>query len=338
MKLAGQKATDYFKSVETAPITLVFGVDETQARKSVQSKANAVLGEHAAEELRITIFDAKDIQKEPSKIYDAVKAISFFPGPVGIIIYGGTDALNTVMTPIHDEWQAGDAMVFIQAGNLTKASKLRKLLEPSKKAYVIGLYNDPLTAQTINGLILTRQLRLTGDAKAALVAFCLDLDVASAEQFLEGIALYQLSDEGETTLDEITKLLPGGYASAVDTMISFLLKSDAKNLVQQLRRAPGQGVSMHQIVAMSVWKIQALVKVKANPNPSQAMMTLRPPLFGDRRTEFENTLRRWSLQKLENALKILSDTERQLRSGEKHIPESAMVERNLLRICYLNRQ
>lgn len=338
MKASGKKAESYLSSSkDVSPLTIAFGANETQIRQLIQTKCTAIIGDKAKEEMRFHSFEGKDLLKDRTLLFDSVKSCSFFPGPVGIIIYGCVDGLNDILNTVVNDWQQDDAYIFAQSNNLTKASKLRKSFENSQKAMVIGIYDEPLDALKMLGICENHSLRLDKDAKTLLFDFGINFEASAFEKFVGGIALYQGDQVEPLTSEDILSVLPAGYASGVDELINYILNNQPKKLVQSLRRAPAQGISNHQIVAMALWRLHALVKIKSASDPSRAMMQLRPPMFGARKTQFENTLRKWPLFKLENALKILTDTELFIRSGIKSTPESAFVERNLLKVCFMNR-
>lgn len=338
MKLSGIKADTYLSSkTETSPLTILFGADEAKNRNLVSQKAKHILGENAHSEMRLSHLESKDVAREPALMFDAVKTVSFFPGPTGIIIYGCTDGLSEHLAVVLDSWQENDAIIFAQAGNLTKASKLRKIFEPHPKAQVIGIYPEKITSDKINQLIKQFNLSLSKEAHGALLELGLQYEEDAFRSLLDGIALYQGKQETPLSFDQIEKIIPTGYASAIDDIISHILNGESKNLVLNLRRAPAQGVSLHQIVTIFIRRLYDLVKVKSAQDPSFAMKGIYPQLFGERRDKFERTLREWPLSKLETALQLANDTEKTLRSGAIGIPEHALVERNLLRVCFLSR-
>ncbi len=338
MKASGRAGESYLASPkDVSPLTLLFGANETEIRQLIQKKCRMVIGDNANEEMRFHSFEGKELVKDKSLLFDSVKSRSFFTGPVGIIIYGCVDGLNDQLNVVVNDWQQDDAYIFAQSGNLTKSSKLRKSFEASQKAMVIGIYDEPLDATKMSSLCEKHGLKLDGEAKSLLFEFGTNLETSAFEKFVEGIALYQGDQVEKLTSENILSLLPAGYTSGVDELINCILNNQPKKLVQSLRRAPAQGISNHQIISMAVWRLHALAKVKSASDPSRAMMQLRPPMFGTRRTQFENTLRKWPLFKLENALKVLSETELFIRSGIKNTPEAAFVERNLLKICFMNR-
>ena len=338
MKASGKIAESYLSSSkDVSPLTIVFGANEVQVRQLIQSKCKAIIGENANEEMRFHSFEGKELIKDKALLFDSVKSQSFFPGPMGIIIYGCIDGLNDILNLVVNDWQQGDAYIFAQSGNLTKSSKLRKSFETSQKAMVIGIYDEPLDASKMSKICNNHGLKLDKEAKALLFDFGINFEASAFEKFVEGVALFQGEQIEPISPEDLLSILPSGYASGVDELINYILNNQPQKLVQSLRRAPAQGISNHQITAMAVWRLHALVKVKSASDPSRAMMQLRPPMFGARRTQFENTLRKWPLFKLENALKILADTELFMRSGDKNAPEAAFVERNLLKICFMNR-
>ncbi len=337
MKYAGAKAQSYLQAASALPLTLIFSENTARARQSLQKYAKQILGTEAQNEMRWSEFDAKDITKDHALLQDAMRAKSFFEGRRGVIIYNATDALTKPLQSALEDHQTDDALIFVQAGNLKAASKLRKTFEPLKNTAIIGLYDDPLTPAEINTQIQTHQINLTPEAKDALTAFATNYDRNALSPLLDTITLYQGQTPEPLTLDDLSKILPGQSSQAVDEIINAMFRGEAKKLVETIRLAPAQGITFAEINMRAIWRAKTIFELKSAQNPSQALATLRPPVFGARRAAIEENLRRWSSTHIESALQTLSQAEKDIRSGKTHLPEHAFLERIFLRVALLAR-
>jgi DNA polymerase III, delta subunit (EC 2.7.7.7) len=72
--------------------------------------------------------------------------------------------------------------------------------------------------------------------------------------------------------------------------------------------------------------------LSAPGGPAQGIGTLKPPAFGPRRDKLLRQAQRWSLPRVEEALKDLTTTDLTLRSSTR-APLQAVAERALLRLA-----
>ncbi len=336
MKLAASKIQTYLKGAP-APLSLVYGENSSQTRALTQKIVTHFLDENAAEEMRLTRLDAKDAAKDEALLSDATRATSFFAGAKAVEIYDASDALAASLEGVLQDWQDGDALIFVQAGNLKKQSKLRKAFENSQQAMVIALYDDPLTPAEAENMVKARNLRLSAEAMDALKAFSLTYDKAAFEQFLGNLVLYAGQENAELTLADVNALLPLQSSAAEDEIINAMFRGDAGKLVRELRLAPAHGITLQALNMRAIWRAQMLFRLFASGNPAQSINTLRPPIFGARRQAIEENIRRWKAGNLETALKTLLEAEKEMRSGRVFLPEHAYLERIFLRVAMLAR-
>ena len=337
MKFTGAAADKYLDSrSEVYPLTIVFSADDVRARRVVQDKMKRVLGDNASEDMRLHHIDAKTLSSDPAMLADLIKTKSFFPGPVGVAIFGATDGMSKLLETELENWQDGDALIFVQAGNLTKNSKIRKSFEGHKSAVVIGLYQEPLSRDAIILACKEAGLGLESDAQSLLVDYAKELDRYSLENLCNRLAIYQ-GDAPPLSAEELLTLLPASYAQAVDEIIYQLLSGQNAALLKNLKIAPTQGISIHQILAFASLQVKNLVQVRASSDVQGAMSKMRPPLFGERRTRFQKLLSIWSLANAEAAQNIIFTTENEIRRGKSHLPIESFVERQFMKICHMAR-
>ena len=144
MKLAGAKAVAYFaKPDPNHAAVLIYGGDNMRVALRRQELINALVGDKAEEEMRLTRMSGADVRKEPALVLDGLKAAGFFPGPRVVFIEEATDAIAPTVANALSEWQTGDATLVITGGQLNARSKLRKALEDPRNTIAIGIYNDP---------------------------------------------------------------------------------------------------------------------------------------------------------------------------------------------------
>ena len=169
MKLTGQNAINYCMSPKPAPAILLHGEPNSKIMRKYESIKEKLLGKNAANEMRITELSGAELRKDKTLVFDAIKAIGFFPGPRLVFVKNGTDSLSDIANEIISDYQNGDTLLIVTANRLNTRSKLRKLFESSKTAISIGVYPDPLTTQEIELAIKMSGIQNIGtDAKKNL--------------------------------------------------------------------------------------------------------------------------------------------------------------------------
>ena len=92
-----------------------------------------------------------DLRKDPARLVDAIKAVSFFPGPRVAFVEDANDTAAPAVLAALEDWAPGDAQIIVTAGQLKASSKIRKAFENHPNAYAVGIYNDPPIARRDRG-------------------------------------------------------------------------------------------------------------------------------------------------------------------------------------------
>ncbi len=104
-----------------------------------------------------------------------------------------------------------------------------------------------------------------------------------------------------------------------------------------MRRIEGQGVLPVTLAIMALRHFRTLHAAASDPGgPGAGIGRVRPPVFGPRRDRMQAQASRWGMFRLEEALKLLIETDLTLRSASK-APQMAVMERALLRLSMLAR-
>ena len=144
MKLAANQATGYCAKPDVnAAGILLYGPEPMRIALLRQSLIKALIGESGEEEMRLTRLPASELRKDPAKASDAMKAVSFFPGPRAVFIEEATELLSKPILAALEDWQPGDAQLIVTAGQLKPASKLRKAFEAHPTAKAAAIYDTP---------------------------------------------------------------------------------------------------------------------------------------------------------------------------------------------------
>jgi len=338
MKLSGRDAPGYFARPDPRRAgLLIYGQDAMRVALRRQEVIAALIGPAGEEEMRLTRILASDLRKDPAMLLDAVKAQGFFPGPRVAFVEDATDALASVVTDALSDWQEGDAQVIVTAGALKPASKLRKLFEGHPNAYAAVIYDDPPSRDEIEATLAKAGLKdIGGDAMRDLTALARDLDPGDFRQTMEKLALYKLGDETPLTPEDVALCAPSSTEAELDDILDIVAEARSAEIGPVMKRLRGQGVQAVTLCISATRHFRRLYAVAADPGgAAQGIGRLRPPVYGPRRDRILRQAQKWGAPRLEDALRLLTDTDLQLRSAGQRAPAMALVERALIRLSMM---
>lgn len=339
MKLAGVAAVRYFAKPDPARTgLLIYGADAMRVALRRQEVIAALVGPEGEAEMRLTRIPAAELRKDGAALNDAVKAVGFFPGPRVVFVEDATDTLAPTVSAALKDWREGDAQIIVTAGSLTAKSALRKLFEPHPNAVAIGIYDDPPTREEIEEILHRAGLRHVDQAAMTdLLALAKALDPGDFRQTVEKIALYKYGDSAPLTPAEIAACAPATVEAEVDDVLNIVAEGRPQELGPMMRRIEGQGVLPVTLAIMALRHFRTLHAAASDPGgPGAGIGRVRPPVFGPRRDRMQAQASRWGMFRLEEALKLLIETDLTLRSASK-APQMAVMERALLRLSMLAR-
>lgn len=339
MKLTGAAASRYFARPEPDRAgLLIYGVDAMRVALKRQEVIAALVGPQGESEMRLTRIPASDLRKDPALVQDALKAQGFFPGPRVAFVEEANDTLAPNLMEALAEWRAGDATLVVTAGNLTKASALKKLFEDHPNAYAAGIYDDPPTREEIEATLTKAGLRDIGSgAMTDLLALARELDPGDFRQTIEKISLYKYGDTSPLTPEDVANCAPQTIEAEVDDVLHAVAEAQAARVGPLIRRLEGQGVNPVTLCIGALRHFRALHSAASDPGgPAAGIARMRPPIFGPRRDRMLKQAQGWGMRKLEQALEVLIDTDLTLRSTSR-APTMAVMERALIRLAMLGR-
>jgi len=340
MKLSAREANGYFANPDKGKTgLLIFGADAMRVALKRKQALAALLGPGAEDEMRLTRLDGAGLRKDPASLLDAVRAVGFFPGIRAVLVEDANEHTAPAIASALDDWQAGDAQIFVTAGQLKAASKLRKLFETHPNAYAAGLYDDPPSRADIEQELARAGLtNLSGDCLTALTGLANDLGPGDFSQTLEKLALYKLGDATPVSLDDIEACAPRSTEAGLDDILVVVADSRSGEIGPLLRRLHAQGTEAVGLCIAATRYFRTLYAVASDPGGAAAGAgRLRPPVFGPRRDRIVRQAQQWGAHNLQKALTVLTDTDLQLRSAGRSAPAMALVERALIRLTMMAR-
>ena len=337
MKLVGDKANNYFTNPDNSHTAiLIYGSDTMRVALRRQELLEALLGDNAEEEMRLTRMSGSDLRSDPALLLDGLKANGFFPGLRAVFVEGATDTNSAVIDAAMQDWQKGDAILVLTANQLNARSKLRKVIENNSNSVAVGIYNDPPNEKEIISIVSRYNLNnFESDAKKDLISLGRSLDPGDFQQTCEKLSLYKYKDESVITSTDINLCAPVTVDAALDEAIHIIADARSDEVGPMLSRLFGQGMNPTTLCIAATRHFRNLHSAASHPSgPDVALSRARPPVFGLRKDRMVRQVRQWGGMRLEKALGVLTDTDLSLRSSSK-APAHAMLERAFIRISMM---
>jgi len=335
MKLTTRDAAAYFNAPDmSATGLLLYGADAMRVALKRQDVIEKLLGPGAEEEMRLTRIPASELRSDKVMLADAIRAVGFFPGPRVAFVEDAADGLAPVVKQALTDWQPGDAQIVVTAKVLTARSALRKLFETHKRAYAIGIYDDPPSQAEIEATLRKSGVAEVGrEGMAELTALAQALDPGDFRQTIEKLALYKLNDPGPVISDDIAACAPSTIEAGVDDILNAAAEGRVGEIGPLMQRLSGQGVLPVTLCIQALRHFRSLYGAAIHPGGASAgVAALRPPIYGPRRDRMIRQAGLWGVARLEAAQGTLLDTDLTLRSTQQ-APQAALMERALIRLA-----
>ncbi len=307
---------DFIAAIENRPdirLFFIFGADDS----AISDIADAMAKRLGPDCERVEI-DSDRLRNDPALLADEAGSMSLFGERRYIRLNfrreeGLAAVENLMATP------EGSCPVIATAGNLTKASKLRKLIESSPRALAHICYaaNEGdavaviLALASASGLKLdralaTRMARYTGN----------DRKLAAIE--VEKLALYHdASPERPTTVDPsaFTALSAETGEENVQALINQLLGGQVRKFGEELLMARQMGVDSIRIIRALQRRVALLTGLRAKVDEGatpDALVRGTPSVFFMERSSVTEQLGRWTSAKLSGLNSHLIEIEARL--------------------------
>ncbi len=340
MKLAGPEARRFC----TAPAhdcigALLTGPDAGQVAAARRDLVSALM-QGKIDDLRLSHLDATAARRDAAAIDEAIRARGFFPGRRVVVIEGGTDGLAKTLTTALDGVTPEDAFVIVTADLLAGRSSLRRLFEGHGVLACLNLRPEPPRPDEIAAALAGRGCGagLMADAAQCLAGIARDMDHGSFGRLLDSLALYGADATEPLGEAAVLALAPAGLDAEVDRFVEAVADGRPADLAPLLRRLHAGGATPVGLLLALQRHFRALLLVGTGEGGPQAgLARVRPPLWGHRRDVFVRQLRRWRVDRLEQACRLLFETDSRIRSSSA-APDHAMLERSALRLAMMARR
>jgi DNA polymerase III subunit delta len=311
---------------------LLFGSNTGLVRERADKAARAVVPD-LNDAFRVADLGADVLRKDPARLGDEVGAISMFGGRRVVRVRDATDGLSETIGGFLED-PVGDAFVVVEAGELTKASSLRKLFEGAKSAGAIECYDDKPedTARLIRETLEGIGWKAEPDALAYL-SDALQTDRRLLRSELEKLTAYLGAPVAGAVLTraEAAVLIGDSGAVEADEIADAVVAGDLVKLDRLIVKANESNVSWTGVAGAALRLFQRMAAVAEGGGGGSSWG--RPNYYEQR---MQSQLVGWDPAKLTKAMLLLSECEAQTRTTG--LPEAAIAQHALLQVTALKRR
>ena len=151
MKLSGARIAAFLRAPDpNIRLILIYGPDRGLVRERSQTLARMVVDD-LSDAFRVSELTVDDVRSDGARIADEMSQISFLGGRRVIFVRMEAEDISARLQPLLDSPPPGDALLIVEAGDLSARSPVRKTFEASPNAAAIPCYAD--NDQNVGALI-----------------------------------------------------------------------------------------------------------------------------------------------------------------------------------------
>ncbi len=329
---AGQVSSTVNRPPDGTQAFLVYGPDTGLVHETGKKLADK-LASATDEPGDILRLDETDLDSDPDRLPVELRTVSMFGGAKIIRLRFGPKINPDVLADFLNG-EPIEGRLIVEAGDLKKTAKLRKLFEASKCAAALPCYSDTSRGleSLVDDVLNEAGLQISPDAKGILVSL-LGADRGLSRNEIEKLALYA-ADQERISADDVRAVVGDASEMALDRIVRAAFTGNAGAAVHEYDRAVGAGQAAQSVLLALQRHVMRLYRFRtasdAGRSTDQAMRLLRPPVFGQDRDVFLRQANSWSAHRLAALQTAVGRTIRNGRTDARL--ESAETERLLLLI------
>lgn len=319
MRISGQDADKLSrKPPDSWKAVLLHGPNAGLVRERADALARAIVPD-GNDGFRISDLSGESLKRDPARLADEAAAISMFGGRRVVRVRDAADTLASLFEGFLGT-ETGDTLVVVEAGELSKASNLRKLFEGSRSAAAIECADDRAedTGRMIEDGLAAQGWRIAPDALGYLVD-ALGSDRRLMRTELEKLLLYlgQASGDGELGRADVAAVIGGSGDVEGDEIADAVADGNVRRLDALIAKGNESGLSWGVALGFTLRLFQRLA----------AGMEGAGPMWGKMQSQAAG----WDRPRMRQALAILSEAEARTRTTG--FPEAVMAQQALIDVA-----
>jgi len=307
---------------------VIYGSDDGLVAERAVALAKTVCAD-LKDPFRVVDIPGDVLKGDPARLADEFSAMSLIGGRRVIRVRPAGEESAVALQNLADA-TAGDALIVLEAGNLTPRSTLRTLAETESCLAAMPCYpdSDDALSNLVENAARQQGLTVADDALEWIVER-IGGDRGQTRSEIDKLMLYKASDTGKAlTLDDAMAVLGDTASIGLDDVIAATFDGDLVSLDRSLERVFAEGGNPVQLVRAVQRHTDQLHLVSghaAKGGPLEAAMFRARglPRGGPVRQRFERHLRNWPLRRLGDALGVILEAEMQCKSTG--LPDEAIA-------------
>ena len=306
---------------------LCFGPNSGLVRERADRAARAVVPD-LNDAFRVADIGGDALKKDPARLGDEVGAIAMFGGRRVVRVRDAVDGLADLFETFLSD-PVGDALVVVEAGELTKASALRKVFEGAKNAGSIECYDDrpEEASRLIRETLAAQGWQIEQDALAYLSeALAVDRRLLRSE--LDKLLSYlgPGAKGNSLTRAEAVALIGESGAVEADEIADAVAAGNLQQLDRLIAKANESTVSWTGVAGATLRLFQRLAASAEGAQPTWGRSS-----YYDQRMQAQ--LAGWDRARLIKAMTLLSEAEALTRTTG--LPDQAVAQQTLVEVARL---
>ena len=316
---------------------LVFGPDAGLTRERSETLLKTVVDD-LSDPFRVSDLDEQALSSDPARLADEAAAISMLGGRRVVRVRGAGNALAGLFEDYLDD-PKGDALIVVEAGDLTKGAALRKVFEDADNAAAIACYADNARnlSDVVRDALRAEGLAIAPDALNDAVSR-LGSDRGVTRRELEKLVLYARGQK-QVTLEDVRAAMGDEAEARVEEACDAAGSGELPRLDLALERLWASDVSPVAVLRLAMGHFHRLLLVQTDmargDSSESAIRKLRPPLHFSRADSFKLQLRKWNEARLGDALDLLLEAEALCKTTA--VPAEAACARALFNVAAMSK-
>jgi DNA polymerase-3 subunit delta len=333
VKLAPARVEAFLRQPDAAVrAVLLCGPDAGLVRERADLLARSVCYD-LADPFRVADLTAATLTSDPARLADEAGQLSLVGGRRVVRVRAASDSLARLFGSFLDT-APGEALVVVEAGELSTSSSLRRLFDASPHATAITCYPDSSRDRgaVIRDTLTAHRVAASRDAVQYLIEH-LGGDRLMTRSELEKLVLYA-GDGGRIDLDDARLAVGDSAAVDLDDALMAAAEGDAPRLDRVLSRVFQEGESAVAVIRRALRHLQRLQLLTARraggSNVDEIIRATRPPIFFKHQDGFRRQLTLWTEAALRRELDRLAEAELNMKTTG--LPAETICREALLRL------
>ena len=257
-------------------------------------------------------FEEEEIIKNQNDFFNLIFSGSLFDKKKVIFVNRTTDRLFNLISEISKK-DIKDILIFFEADQLEKKSKIRNLFEKDNNLVCIACYQDNNfdLIKIINDEIKQTKIKLSTESINLLIERASG-DRNNLRNEVNKLKSFALNKQ-MVSYDQVKELtnMVGNYQN--DYIVNICLNGDKKKLNKILRENNFSFEDFLILLKIFSKKIHRLLKIKIfnrlEKNLDQIFNQIRPPIFWKEKEDVKKQVRLWNEKKLNLIIKKINEIE-----------------------------